>query len=62
MSERYEIVKTDDGFRARFKGANGEIVWWTENYNDERDARAAITLIQMKGRAAVFAVDERTRP
>jgi uncharacterized protein YegP (UPF0339 family) len=60
--EKYEIVKTDGGFRARFKGANGEIVWWTETYNEERDARAAITLIQMKGRAATFVVDERTHP
>lgn len=39
---RYELVKTADGTHARMRDENGNIVWWTENYADERDARAAI--------------------
>lgn len=45
MSPHFETVRTDAGWHARFKGANGEIVWTTEVYNDVRDAENAVDLI-----------------
>ncbi len=39
---RFEIVRSDAGWHARFRAANGRIVWVTESYSRERAARAAI--------------------
>lgn len=41
---RFEIVRTDAGWHARYKSANGEKVWTTEanGYRKERTAIAAI--------------------
>lgn len=40
-----EIVHTDSGYHGRLKGTNGEPLWWTENYDDPRDADHAIQLL-----------------
>lgn len=44
---RFEIVRTDASqpWHARFRAANGRIVWTTENYSRRRDAVAAIKCI-----------------
>jgi uncharacterized protein YegP (UPF0339 family) len=42
---RFEVVRTDNGFHARYRARNGRIVWWTENYRRQNKAMHAITLI-----------------
>ena len=42
---RFEVVRTDAGWHARFVAANGRIVWTTEVYERERAARRAIAII-----------------
>jgi uncharacterized protein YegP (UPF0339 family) len=41
---RFEVVRTDAGqpWHARFRAANGAIVWTTENYARKRGAENAI--------------------
>jgi uncharacterized protein YegP (UPF0339 family) len=41
----YFTIKLDhDGYRARLFGANHELVWWTEGYDDKASALHAIEL------------------
>lgn len=47
---RFEIVRGDDGWWARFRAANGRVVWVTETYERRRAAEKAILAL---GRAAV---------
>jgi uncharacterized protein YegP (UPF0339 family) len=42
---RFEICRGDDGWWARFRAANGRIVWVTETYERRRAAVAAVELI-----------------
>lgn len=44
---RFEIVRTDapQPWHARFRAANGRIVWTTENYSRRGRAVAAVELI-----------------
>jgi uncharacterized protein YegP (UPF0339 family) len=42
---RFEIVRTPAGYHARFRAANGQIVWTTEVYARRRAALRAIELI-----------------
>jgi uncharacterized protein YegP (UPF0339 family) len=42
---RFEIVRTDAGWHARFRAANGRIVWTTEVYARRGKAVNAIQLI-----------------
>ena len=42
---RFEVVQSDAGWFARFRAANGRIVWVTESYARRRGAFAAITSI-----------------
>lgn len=43
---RFKIIKNPAGqFRCQILGNNGEIRWWTENYNDKRDADKAIAAV-----------------
>ena len=42
---RFEVVRTDAGWHARFIAANGRIVWWTETYTRRRGAVNAIALL-----------------
>jgi uncharacterized protein YegP (UPF0339 family) len=49
---RYEIVRTDAGWHARFRASNGRIVWTTEVYTRRRDARNAIALLRAFGKDA----------
>jgi uncharacterized protein YegP (UPF0339 family) len=45
---RFEVVHTGPRqFHARFRAANGEIVWTTETYTRRRTAWDAIELIDM---------------
>lgn len=44
---RFEIVRTDapQPWHARFRAANGRIVWVTENYGRQKAARRAIEVV-----------------
>jgi uncharacterized protein YegP (UPF0339 family) len=76
-SARFEIVRTDaaQSWHARFRAANGRIVWTTENYARRRGADDAIDALvypanRYEGDAAYFNgrrievrdVDERESP
>lgn len=39
---RFEIVRTAAGWHARFRAANGQVVWTTESYTRRRAAIGAI--------------------
>ena len=39
---RFEIVRANVGYHARFRAANGRIVWWTETYTRRRGAFEAL--------------------
>jgi uncharacterized protein YegP (UPF0339 family) len=53
MAARFEIHDSNNNqFRAVFKGANGETVWWTENYTSKQNAINACSLIQRLGPSA----------
>lgn len=41
----FEIVTSDDGFHARFRAVNGEIVWSTENYAAKASAVHAVEIL-----------------
>jgi uncharacterized protein YegP (UPF0339 family) len=41
-SARFEVCRGDDGWWARFRAANGRIVWVTETYTRRRAAVRAI--------------------
>lgn len=41
----FEVVRTEAGWHARFRAANGRIVWTTEPYTRRRAALAAIESI-----------------
>jgi len=62
---RFEIVRANVGYHARFRAANGRIVWWTETYTRRRAALAAIGLLDTEcaANAAIVSrirdVDER---
>lgn len=42
---RFEVVRTDAGWHARFVAANGQTVWVTESYTRRRAAVRAIEAI-----------------
>lgn len=42
---RFEVVRSDAGWHARFVGANGRKVWQTEVYRKRIDAVRAVELI-----------------
>jgi uncharacterized protein YegP (UPF0339 family) len=42
---RFEICRGDDGWWARFRAANGRVVWVTETYERRRAALAAINAL-----------------
>lgn len=44
-SPRFEIVRTDSGHHARYRAANGKIVWHTETYRRRRAALEAVESI-----------------
>lgn len=41
-----------DGYRARFYGRNGQLVWWTEGYARKADAEHAISLLRLHADSA----------
>jgi uncharacterized protein YegP (UPF0339 family) len=43
-SPRFEICRSEDGWWARFRAANGRVVWVTETYQRRRGAETAILL------------------
>jgi uncharacterized protein YegP (UPF0339 family) len=67
-SPRFEVVQSDAGWFARFRAANGRIVFVSEVYTRERAAERAMWLVRdsairhYEGRAdiEVRTVDERT--
>lgn len=42
---RFEIVRTDAGWHARFRAGNGQTVWTTETYTRRRAATNAVTVL-----------------
>jgi uncharacterized protein YegP (UPF0339 family) len=52
MTPYYRITNDRDGYRARFYGANGELVWWTEGYTSLAAAHNAISLIRAHAASA----------
>lgn len=42
---RFEIVRGDHGWHARFRAANGRIVWVTETYRRRAAAERAVCLL-----------------
>lgn len=42
---RFEVVRTDAGWHARFRAANGRMVWTTEVYTRRTEAFRAIYLV-----------------
>lgn len=61
MSARFEIVRTDAAqpWHARFRAANGRVVWTTENYARRSSALSAIDLLASGG--ITLGVDGRLR-
>lgn len=61
---RFEIVRTDDGYLVRLKGANGKIILssTSQMYRDREDAERAvdIAMIDAATQPCRF-VDERTQ-
>lgn len=56
----FEVVRTTAGWHARFRAANGQIVWHTETYTRPRGALRAIALLDAKAAASeILEVDER---
>lgn len=46
MKGRFEVVRTaQEQWHARFIGANGRTIWWTENYKRKVGAEKAISAI-----------------
>jgi uncharacterized protein YegP (UPF0339 family) len=61
MTARFEVVRTDEGWHARVKGANGEIVMSSEVYTTEETARDAVLLVKRLNRySRVTMVDKRS--
>jgi uncharacterized protein YegP (UPF0339 family) len=59
MAYKFEIYKDRKGeFRARFRAANGEIMFSTEGYTAKTAAKRAIASILKNGPAA--AIDDQT--
>ena len=56
MAAQFEVRDSKDNqFHAVFRGANGEIVWWTENYRSKQSAIDACYLIKREApNATVF--------
>lgn len=48
---RFEVVRSNHGWHARFRASNGRVVWWTETYTRRRAALAAVALIDTAGAA-----------
>jgi uncharacterized protein YegP (UPF0339 family) len=61
VSARFEIVHGDHGWFARFRAANGRIVWVTETYKRYINADRAVAILWEDFTAHdVRRVDERT--
>jgi uncharacterized protein YegP (UPF0339 family) len=43
---KYELVETNSGWHARFRGENAEVIWWTETYTTKENALDAIRLLK----------------
>jgi uncharacterized protein YegP (UPF0339 family) len=59
---RFEVVRSDAGWHARFRAANGRKVWQTEVYERRGAAALAVRLLAeatANGFATVREVDER---
>ena len=57
---RFEVVRSDAGWFARFRAANGQKVWQTESYTRRRAAWNAISVLDTAA-AAEAAVPSRVR-
>jgi uncharacterized protein YegP (UPF0339 family) len=47
MSARFEVVRGDSGWWARFRAGNGRVIWVTETYTRRRAAVAALHQIAL---------------
>lgn len=57
---RFEVVRTDAGWHARFRAANGRIVWATEVYTRRVGAEDAVALLAIPHDARLTRVGVRT--
>lgn len=57
---RFEVVRADVGWHARFRAANGRIVWTTEVYTTHRRCVNALRLLARPLDAAVTTIGVRT--
>jgi uncharacterized protein YegP (UPF0339 family) len=48
---RFELVRDERGFHARFR-TNGRIIWWTESYTHKSGAHDAVNIISRLAAAA----------
>ena len=51
---RWEIVRGDAGWHARFRASNGQIILSSETYTRRRDAAHAVRLVRNADRAHYF--------
>lgn len=64
---RFEVVRTAAGWHARYRAANGQIVWTTEVYKRRGKAHHAVDLLlgypfeqRLAGFTEVREIDERS--
>jgi uncharacterized protein YegP (UPF0339 family) len=53
----FQYYKAKDGWRWRLKGANHEIICWSEAYKRKKDCLESIKLVQSSGKASVGEVE-----
>lgn len=55
---KVKVIEKNGKWRVHFVANNNEIVAWTENYNDKRDALKAIELVKEISNAEIVEVKE----
>jgi uncharacterized protein YegP (UPF0339 family) len=48
----FTIASASGGWRARFYGGNGELMWWTEVYTSKQSAQNAIAVVKANAATA----------
>lgn len=57
---RFEVVHSDAGWFARFRAANGRIVWVTETYRRRAGAEDAVAILAIPHDARLTRIGVRT--
>lgn len=45
VAPRFDVVRTDNGWHARFRASNGRVVWTTEVHTTRRRALDAVWIV-----------------